>query len=430
MSHSITKKLFGFVLSVLVLIYVIYLFYSSNFSMLQTEIVYNMTVEDTIDTQGFVVRKEKTVAKSNSGVISYNLSDGDKINNGGVIAYTYALAQDTANMQEAERIEKEIAELEKLNKSSANITTNVETIDTQINNELTELMTDLNRGSYASLRSNHNLLYYINERQLVTGEIKSLSARIAALKERKSQLESNSGGSTGAVYAPVSGYFISNVDGYENAVDYSKIDKIYPDDFDAIKKEDVNASDYAGKLVESTDWYVLCKVSSEQALKISESGKKFFNLYIPFAVTGSLPVQLYSVNQLNKNDSAVLVLRCNRVNSETSRIRNDTIQLAVNEYSGLRVSKKALHDATLTKKVKNDEDGSEKEISKKVQGVYTLYGNELIFKQVVITYSGTDYVICDPEPNSEDLFYGETVELYDKIIVEGTDLYDGKIVNT
>lgn len=429
MSHSITKKLFSFVLSTLVLIYVVYLFYSSNFSMLQTEIVYNITVEDTIDTQGFVVRKEKVVDKNNSDVISYNVSDGDKVNNGGIIAYYYSNAQDTANMQKAERLGQEINELEKLNKASDNITTNIESIDNQINNELTELMTGLNRGNYSSARNNHNLLYYINERQLVTGVIKSLSSRIDSLKAQKAELENSSNGSTGAVYAPVSGYFISNIDGYENVFDYSKIKEVFPEDFDAIEKADIDIDDYAGKLVESTDWYILCKVSAEQALKISQSGKKFFNLYVPFAVTGALPVQLYSINQVNKNNDAVLVLRCNRVNSETSHIRNDTIQLAVDEYSGLRISKKALHDAVLTKKI-TDDDGTEREISEKVQGVYTLYGNELIFKQVVITYSGTDYVICDPEPDEEKLFYGETVELYDKIVVEGTDLYDGKIVNT
>ncbi len=428
MSNSITKKLFLFALTALILIYVAYLFYSSNFTMLQTEIVYNISVEDTIDTLGFVVRNEKIIDETGSGVTDYVLDNGDKVNNGGVIARFYNSTQDTANMQEIERINSEIAELEKLDKAAANLTTNVESIDNQINNELIKLMHELNKANYISARHNRSLLYYINERQLVTGELRDLNKRISKLKKRRAELQNNSSGSIDAVYAPVSGYFINHIDGFESIVNYDEITKVYPEDFDKIKNKRGESGNKLGKIVENTNWYILCKVSAEQALKITESGKKYFNLYIPFAVSGSLPVELYSVNQLNKNGPAVIVLRCNRINSETTNIRTETVQLAVTEYSGLRISKRALHDATLTKKVEN-EDGSISEVSQTLQGVYVQYGNELIFKQVVITYSGTDYVICNPKPDENLLFNGETVELYDKIIVEGTDLYDGKIVN-
>ena len=66
---------------------------------------------------------------------------------------------------------------------------------------------------------------------------------------------------------------------------------------------------------------------------------------------------------------------------------------------------------------------------KKVQGVYVLYGSEVQFKQVAILYSTKDYVICDTSPEDKVLFNGETISLYDKVIVKGDDLYDGKVIS-
>lgn len=57
-----------------------------------------------------------------------------------------------------------------------------------------------------------------------------------------------------------------------------------------------------------------------------------------------------------------------------------------------------------------------------------LHGSEVRFKQISILYADDDYVICD-RADSKDLVDGTTVELYDQVILEGDDLYDGKVVN-
>ena len=61
--------------------------------------------------------------------------------------------------------------------------------------------------------------------------------------------------------------------------------------------------------------------------------------------------------------------------------------------------------------------------------MYVLYGSEVQFKQISILYSTKDYVICDTSPKENVLFNGETISLYDKVIVKGDDLYDGKVVS-
>ena len=63
-----------------------------------------------------------------------------------------------------------------------------------------------------------------------------------------------------------------------------------------------------------------------------------------------------------------------------------------------------------------------------VQGVYVLYGSELVFKEIVPLSTYSTFVLCDPNPEEDATFNGETIKLYDEVVVGGTDLYDGKIV--
>lgn len=88
---------------------------------------------------------------------------------------------------------------------------------------------------------------------------------------------------------------------------------------------------------------------------------------------------------------------------------------------------KAIHD-DYVEKTTYDDKGNEHKESKKVQGVYVLYGSEVQFKEISIVYAGNDYVLCDSSPTDGTLFSGETISLYDQIITEGDDLYDGKVI--
>ena len=115
------------------------------------------------------------------------------------------------------------------------------------------------------------------------------------------------------------------------------------------------------------------------------------------------------------------------MSKELSEARNEPIEIGMGTYTGLRVSKKAIHD-DYTEKITYDDNNNKKTETKKVQGVYVLYGSEVQFKEISIVYSGKDYVLCDPTPEDGVLFSDDTISLYDQVILEGDDLYDGKVI--
>ena len=46
-----------------------------------------------------------------------------------------------------------------------------------------------------------------------------------------------------------------------------------------------------------------------------------------------------------------------------------------------------------------------------------------------IVYAGDDFIICNENPDKGKLLNGTTVALYDKVVTEGGDLFNGKIIS-
>jgi hypothetical protein len=116
------------------------------------------------------------------------------------------------------------------------------------------------------------------------------------------------------------------------------------------------------------------------------------------------------------------------MNDEMASFRRGEISVIIDEYSGISIPKSAVHDLEITN-IKEDNDGNVTTESKVVTGVYVKLGNSVSFREIFPIYSGENVVISEVnkklEPFSKD--FGK-LEVYDEIIVEGANLYDGKII--
>ena len=151
---------------------------------------------------------------------------------------------------------------------------------------------------------------------------------------------------------------------------------------------------------------------------------------IPLANNHNISVELQCINQENKNSDAVVVLKGSYMNQEMINLRREDISIIKNTYNGIYVSRNAVHDQQITETV-TDKNGKEKTVKKTVKGVYILVGNELLFKQIVPVYTGEGFIICMQNPKDEDLVTDEigVLKAYDEVVVEGANLYDGKIID-
>lgn len=407
--------------------YIGYQAYKAFYSPIKTETALYVTSNDTIDTTGYVIKDEEIIEKSGNGVLSYLIEDGERIEKNGEIAQLYASAEDAVIDKQIKSLEGEINRLNSINYAKNLSSGNPETINKQILNSMADLILDVNKAELINIGDDRdNILYSINARQIMTGKVKGFDDRISKLESKKSELSKKYKNSIGRVTSPQPGYFVSKIDGYENKLPYNSVFSLTPKQLRAdIKPDDISSKNVVGKLIKKPTWYIACLVSNDKAIRLG-LGKEL-TIKLPFASTEDIPCTVAAVNQADKTSDAVLILSCNYMSRELSMLRKESMKINVNTYNGIRISKRALHQETLSRRVK-DEKGKETTQTQKVKGVYVLYGGELIFKQIVSLYADKNYIICNPDPDRGLLFTEDTIKLYDQVVTEGTDLYNGKVI--
>lgn len=431
MNSPLIRRLAAFCVAFLLLFYIGYQVYNANYTSVKTEVAVYVQADDpgtaeVVQATGTAVRKESVIQQQTNGVVTYVVEDGGKVSKGGTIAELYATEQDAAAQQQIETLNLQISQLQKLSSPGSTYAVDQDSLTKQISQKLIALLQTSASGEYDALdEPREDLLYVLNERQIVTNKVSDFNDRINSLTQQRDSLTANRQ-VLGTVTAPSAGTFISEVDGYESVFDYDSILTITPEQYQQKLETQVSPpADAVGKICGEFKWYFVCVVSAQDALKFIEGNA--VSLSFPFATSDSVTAVVRAVNQESIESQAAVVLECSTMNEELARLRTETCAVSVTEYSGIRVSQKAVHFAEVTRTVEN-EDGEETTETREVKGVYVMHGSEIVFRQIVPLYSTSTYVICDPNPDPEELMTSETVQLYDEIVVEGTDLYDGKVV--
>ncbi len=88
-----------------------------------------------------------------------------------------------------------------------------------------------------------------------------------------------------------------------------------------------------------------------------------------------------------------------------SSMRLEDIEIRVKSYTGIKVNSSAVHD----------KDGE--------KGVYALVSNIAKWRRADVLYTGDGYVIL----SYDDPDVQNGIKLYDKIIIRGRDVYDGRV---
>ncbi len=427
MNSPLLKRFMSAVVAILLFIYLGYQIYNSRYSQVQTETASYATTADTAQVSGIAIRQESLVSNKTSGVIDYIIPNGGKIAAGGKVAQIYASAQSAAAQQQLQSLDSEIARLQKLSTPGDTYAASPDSVNNQINLNLIEVLDDFNSCKYSDLADDReNFLYLVNERQVVTDKVTNFSSRINALKARRDALAAANSQPTGSVTAPAAGYFVNSADGYESVFDFSTAINLTAADIKA--KQSAKAAvpaDSVGKICGDFNWYFAFVIPENQVprFKLGDA----VSIQFPFASNETVPAMVANVNITAKSSEAAVILQSNYMNSSIAAIRNETAQIQIETYTGIRVSQKAVHFESVSKTT-TDDKGKTTTVKKDVKGVYVMHGNEILFKQIFPLYSTDTYVICDSNPPTADLMTDTTVKLSDEVVVEGTDLYNGKVV--
>ena len=430
MSGSLFRRIVSGVVALLLLFYVGYQIYQAKYSPVRTEETTYFTASNSIQTSVIALRHETLLTQKTKGVADFTVNQGERVCKNGIVAKIYGSESQITAQHQLEQLDLSIAQLQNLQQPGSVYSFSPDTANERICLKLTEILGKANSGDLSEAYGEKNsLLTLLNEKQIASGKVKDFSSRISALQAQRKTLAAQAGSSVGTLTSPVAGYFIRSTDGFENAWDLSKISSISASDVKQLQsRKQTPVADTAGKISEDFNWYLVCVVPNDKLVGLKQLGSdEPASVRFPFVSGMSVTATVEAVNQASADSEAAVVLKCRDMNASLAGIRCETADISVQKYTGLRVSQKAIHYETKSKTVK-DAKGNKSTVKKEVEGVYVLHGNQLIFRQIVPEFSTDSYVICNPQPNEDTLYTESTVKLYDEVVVEGTDLYDGKVV--
>lgn len=390
---------------ILIAAYIFFECYSATHVPLETCTAMTATVYERIETTALVVRDEHVIEGAKDAVTVASALDGEKVAKNGRIAMKFASSEDAEHYAQKTELEQErdyYAGLESKSNASA---TDVQAIDNEILDDVNTYVRALAASNMDDAQTAADAMNdTFTRRQMIIGTEIDFSSIMREIESKLDAVDASCK-PTGYITTDDSGIFSGYTDGCESVFDYSDVQDMTVAQWDqAMQAVDAAQSrqDALGKLITSYAWYFCCKVSTKEADGI-ENGD-----VLDVAIKDSDRVLSCTVVSGAESkpgaEQTVLILQCADMDSEIAAYRAEDIEIRYAEHTGIKAPAEAVHVC----------DGE--------KGVYVLVAGQVKFRQAQVLYTAKDYVILQYEPENTD-----AIRLYDEIITEGKDLYDGKV---
>lgn len=382
------------------------------YSPYKTETAFMHTISDSYRTSAVAIRDERLISQrvSEKDNISYLRDDGEVVVSGSVVANVFSDEKQLGYRAQIANYQKEI-ELLKMAEQNANQFLAAEGLSNQVNDtvgDIVEAVAEKNLDGVTGAREKLQLV--MGRYRVAVGKDKNYSSRISKLQAKVASLNKKLTDDNTEITVDEGGYFCSVIDGYENVLT-TNLDSLSVEQYRKIISggEKVRPSDRAGKVQIGHDWYIAIAVDKKDIDRF-EIGSM---IDVEFKVSGGakVPASVHKITT-DENGNAIVFLKTNYVSEELISLRRVDIEIKFKSFSGLKISTAALRYDGL------------------VEGVFVKNDKLVTFKEIKRIYTGEDYVLCMPADKLDDEDEGKHPPLsqFDEVIVEGTELYDGKVL--
>lgn len=401
--------------TVLVLATFVYLFHDAvrnNRDRYDTETADEVVEQEKLELKAFLVRDEEYINQKTTGTVVPLIKDGMRVASGDAVARVCASDEDAANVSALLEAKESLARYQEISEQTELNALDMEKLNKTIDASFTELVRTSNSGDFSELSRNiEELENKLASKQILKDGTIDLTAKLNELNSKIQTLESKSI-NTSDVLAPLSGYYISNLDGYENAMDYNKISDLTVSEAEKLfEKKPGDVSGQMGKIVGSYKWYLVTVMDSKYSLLMSEGEKMKINM--PYYGFKNVEVVVEKIST-TQNDKVAVAFSCNMMNETYANMRTEDIELVFKEYTGYKINSSAIRR-------EKDEKGKEVDV------VYILRGDIMNARVIDIIYDAGDYVIVSEESKATSGY--RPIKRYDEVIVKGRNLSDGKSIS-
>lgn len=381
---------------------------------LTTTVAYGYTVDDTIGASGYVVRSERVLEDSDSGLLRLARSEGERVSVGGTVAAVYADQASLDRQNEIDALEARVGQLEYVQSAALSYEASAK-LDNQIIQDLLAVRTALSSGRLDTVESRGSELRALVMKRDYTYSGDDPGGQLETLRQELQGLRRQAAGSTRRITAPVSGLYSAVVDGYETVLTPESIQEFSPSQLSAVQPDSA-VSSHVGKLILGDSWYYAASLRTSEIREIQEAGS--ISLRFSKDVTRDLDVTVQSVGW-EENGRSVVVFQGKYDLAQLTLLRQQSAEIILNTMSGIRVPQEALR---VVPRTVTGEDGESREVQ--TTGVYCVVGVQAVFKPVEVLYSGEGFVLLHPASAEKKRIF----RAGDEVIVTARDLYDEKVI--
>ena len=364
--------------------------------------------------------RDETALGGAAGVAVPSVSDGEKITKGEKVASLYSsVSPELLNELELVREQQKIID----GKTGAASSSAAK----DLREAILSLKSSVKNGELGAAPTLASKICALSARRdIANGDSATLSE---SLKAREQEILSSLGIAAGTVYAPVSGWYFSSCDGYEDIFTAKAALSLTPDTLDSlIATPAADSSQSGGRIVRTYKWYACVIMSSTDAARftVSDTVKatavgldREFDLSVE-AVTGS-------------GDRYAVVFSCGEIPEGIDLGRRTELSLTMSEIVGFKIPRDAVRMVGGT------------------TGVYVFEGSTVSLRKIHILAEYDDYYIAAPpdyfdetDDTPAETVTGETTEIADgdgsgrndyfalkqndMIVTKGKNLYHKKTI--
>lgn len=401
--------------TVLVVAAFVYLFHdvlTMNKNSYDTETADEVTEQEKISLKAFLVRDEEYINQKTTGTVVPLIKDGMRVASGDAVARVCNSSEDAAAVSKLVETKESLARYQEISEQTELNALDMEKLNKAIDASYTELLKTANNGDFSNLTKNtEELENKLASKQILKDGTINLTDKFNKLNAEIQSLEAKNI-NTSDVIAPLSGYYISNLDGYEGAMDYDKIDSLTVSDAEKLfKRKPDDVSGQMGKIVGSYKWYLVTVMDGKYSLVLNEGDKMKINM--PYYGFKNVEVVVEKISKTDGGKVAV-ALSCNMMNETYANMRIEDIELVFREFTGYKVNSSSIH----REKDEKNED---------IDVVYILRGDIMNARKIEIIYDAGDYVVVSEDTEAKNGF--RPIKRYDEVIVKGRNLSDGKSIS-
>ncbi|MBQ3557311.1 MAG: hypothetical protein IJA11_05910 [Oscillospiraceae bacterium] len=380
-----------------------------------TAVAYTYTVNDSVETDGLLVRQEE-VLPGYSGIVNVMPGEGERVGAGQTVAVIYRDGDALAREDEIQALTME-AELLQYAMSQPTMTGGAGQLEDQVFRAAVDLRTSTAAGEFGRLEDQVlELKRSVLRRDYTYGQSAD-DGRLGQLNDRLRQLRSRSAMDTSRVLAEQAGVYSALVDGYEGRITPEGALVLTASMLDDLLEQEMPVPENSlGKLITANRWYAVVALPEARAEKLARGR----TLLVGFSGDFERIIEM-RIDHISKAEDGrcAVTLSTDRFLSETTLLRTQTLEIIFDRQEGLRVPKAAVHIL-----MKETEDDAGNLVQTTTTGVYAVVNGQAEFKKVEVLAEGRQFYVVRP------LDEGKTVlRAGDQVIVRAKGLHDGKVLS-